>query len=60
MRYGDSLDSLSLESLHSGGGGGGGGRGDFPVKSSTWQVEVTSRSSHTPVCTEHAQFVDVS
>ena len=27
MRYGDSLDSLSLESLHSGGGGGGGGGG---------------------------------
>ena len=42
MRYGDFLSSLSLASSHSGGGGGG---GDFPIQSSTWQVEVTSGST---------------
>ena len=31
MRYDDSLSSLSLVSMHS---------GDFPIQSSTWQVEV--------------------
>ena len=42
---------------------GEGGEGDFPIQSSTWQVEVTSGSagsSCTPQHMEHAQFVAVS